>query len=102
MVQEKDNCIIYLGQDPETHLPVYYENIECNWDILKSIAKILIPILISAGLKALFEYITSKDFELEYPGGKLKLGCNLNNDLDNNNFNFSKYLAGLTIENIKD
>ena len=104
-VVTKDNPqygVVCLGNDPETGQPVYYESYEANLNILASIARILIPILVSAGLKALIEFISKGDFSLKYPGGKLKLGYSLSAiDQDNllESSKKSNYLGNFTIEN---
>ena len=93
---------VCLGTDPETGEPVYYESYEADFNILASIARILIPILVSAGLKALIEFISKGDFSLKYPGGKIKLGYNLDVIKSDNlleSVKQSNYLGNFTIQN---
>jgi len=101
--QEQLRCnAVCLGTNPETGEPVYYESCEADFNILASIARILIPILVSAGLKALIEFISKGDFSLKYPGGKIKLGYNLDVIKPDNLLETTKqsnYLGNFSIQN---
>ena len=102
IINEEPIRVVCLGNDPETGQPVYYESSEADFDILASIARILIPILISAGLKVLMEFISKGDFSLKYPGGKIKLGYNLDTVKPDNLLDMvkqSNYLGNFKIEN---
>lgn len=92
---------IELGRDPVSGAIVMYEAPHADLSILSTITSILVPILISAGLKALVEFITKGEFALAYPGGKVKLVYDVTKE-DTKNEKVNKYIAALKLENILD
>lgn len=77
--------------------PVVYETTEADGVILAGLIKLLAGTLVSCGIKALLKLVTSHEFKVKYPGGKLKMmyelmekaleegsdGFNLNLSLEN-------------------
>ena len=57
--------------------PVVYETTEADGAILSALIKLLAGTLISCGIKALLKLMSSNEFKMKYPGGKLKMGYNL-------------------------
>lgn len=64
--------------------PIVYETPEVDFGILAALTKILVSTLVSVGLKALCDLVLSKNFELAYPGGKLRLSPKINEIIDDN------------------
>ena len=95
-----DNRSIVLGSDPETGNIVVYEASSADFD-LASIVAVLAPILISAGLKALMEFIANGEFALAYPGGKLKFLYKLFKDKSDKP-NVSKHVLNVILNNETD
>jgi len=88
---------IEIGQDPITGQTVVYQANTADMSILSSIAAILIPILTTAGLKALVEFISKGEFALRYPGGRLKFLYRLASDQLTDKK--SRHTATLAVEN---
>lgn len=96
----EDNKSIVIGPDPDTGNIVVYEASSADFD-LASIAAVLAPILISAGLKVLMEFIANGEFALAYPGGKLKLLYKLFKDKTDRP-NVSKHVLNVILNNETD
>lgn len=92
-----ENNIVVLGEDPDSGQIIAYEASSAEFD-LASIAAVLVPILISAGLKALLEFITKGEFAIKYPGGKLKFLYNLAKDKTSKP-NISRHVLNLIMDN---
>ena len=93
---------IILGTDPNnSNIIVMYEATEVNFSLLSSIAKLLIPILIGAGLRALIDFVNGKEFQLKYPGGKIKIAYNNSSEESEDKKSF-KLINNLILENILD
>lgn len=92
---------IEIGRNPETGQIIMYESSEADWALLNSIASILVPILISVGLKALIEFISTGEFAFKYPGGRIKVAYDLSKE-ETDNPKKSVHRASLILDNEVD
>lgn len=86
--------VVELGKLEDGTVVLFdYSDIKADITI-SSILSFLLPILISAGVEALATFISTGEFGLKYPGGKLKLLYNLVKDK-----NPKKHKLNLSIDN---